>query len=264
MRFLEVGYMERTGSNNMPAMHSHSCYELHFLLKGTRKVFFKNTFFDLQAKSLCVIPPFLLHKMEGEDFQRVVVYIHESLLNEEEIEFFRQCIECKVVALDEERLPLYTSLLREAYSIPPKPQDSVNEYQRAFVKSLLFLLQQQGAPHSPAETQSLATKDATILEIIYYIYGYYQKNITLQSLCDKFFISKATLCRRFRKVLNCSPMEYLLEVRITKAKDFLINSSCCIEHISFLCGFSSACYFGLIFKKYVGVSPLNYRKQHQL
>ena len=58
-------------------------------------------------------------------------------------------------------------------------------------------------------------------------------------------------------------MDFLLNVRLTKAKDLLTNSDKSVGEISDECGFSSANYFGLIFKKKEGLSPLQYRKNQQ-
>jgi transcriptional regulator GlxA family with amidase domain len=55
-------------------------------------------------------------------------------------------------------------------------------------------------------------------------------------------------------------MEYVMRIRLNKAKGLLRNTNKSIEEVAFECGFSSANYFGLIFKKEIGLSPLNYKK----
>ena len=55
-------------------------------------------------------------------------------------------------------------------------------------------------------------------------------------------------------------MEYVSRMRLSKAKSLLKDTNKSIEDIALDCGFSSANYFGLIFKKEVGLSPLNYKK----
>lgn len=60
--------------------------------------------------------------------------------------------------------------------------------------------------------------------------------------------------------MNCSIMDYLLQVRLSKARDLLLVSSHSIEEISEICGFSSVSYFRTSFKQIIGTSPLHYRK----
>ena len=56
-------------------------------------------------------------------------------------------------------------------------------------------------------------------------------------------------------------MKYVSELRITAAEKLLDNTDKTIEEIAEICGFSSASYFGLAFKKERGRSPSNYRKR---
>ena len=61
--------------------------------------------------------------------------------------------------------------------------------------------------------------------------------------------------------MHCSVMKYVSELRITAAEKLLDNTDKTIEEIAEICGFSSASYFGLAFKKERGKSPSNYRKR---
>jgi transcriptional regulator GlxA family with amidase domain len=130
------------------------------------------------------------------------------------------------------------------------------------VQTVLYFLQKQTlSPLSEASSAPIdENADPTVLKLVFYLNENYKEEITLEKLCAKFFLSKATLCSRFKKKMHCSIMEYLFRVRLNKAKALLVNSGKSIEEISYLCGFSSANYFSLIFKKSIGLSPLNYRK----
>ena len=101
-----------------------------------------------------------------------------------------------------------------------------------------------------------------ILKTIDYINEHFDEKQTLEHLAKTFFVSKTTLMYQFKKYTNCSLMDYLLNVRLTKAKEMLLNSKKSVNEIAETCGFSSANYFGLIFKQKENLSPANYRK-HQ-
>ena len=95
-----------------------------------------------------------------------------------------------------------------------------------------------------------------------YINENYHEKQTLEKLAKTFFVAKTTLMYQFKKYTNCSMIDYLLNVRLTKAKEMLLNSKKSVSDIAEACGFSSSNYFGLIFKKKENLSPANYRK-HQ-
>ena len=58
-----------------------------------------------------------------------------------------------------------------------------------------------------------------------------------------------------------TPLEYLTQIRIEQAKSYLINSNIySISEIADMCGFSDQYYFSRVFKKTVGVSPRDYKK----
>ena len=100
------------------------------------------------------------------------------------------------------------------------------------------------------------------LYINFHINENYQKKISLESLSNQFFVSKNTLCKWFRQSMNSSINQYVTCVRLNKAKLYLSTTNKSIEKISELCGFPSANYFSLIFKKHLGMSPQNYRKKN--
>ena len=83
----------------------------------------------------------------------------------------------------------------------------------------------------------------------------------MDDLARRFLISKTQMFNIFKDVLKISVGNYILEARMTKAKDDLINTSYSIEIISQRVGYSSIASFSRVFKARVGLSPLQYRKQ---
>ena len=75
-------------------------------------------------------------------------------------------------------------------------------------------------------------------------------------------ISYSYFRRVFEELHQEPPHHYLLQCRLQKAEDFLIFSELKINEIAISCGFPDEFYFSRLFKKYYGISPLNYRKEH--
>lgn len=262
-KIFEVEIRSKGAGYSMKEPHSHDYYELFFLLEGRRRFFLQNSMILLEPRTFCVIPPFYIHKTEGESsFLRINVNVSASLLTKEEISFLDACAKKQALKLDGEVCELCLRILEEASKLQWE-WNNKDEYKFALTKTLLYFLQKQNlnAVSVKASSDSSHAVDVLMLKMASYINENYQSDITLKALCEQFFLSKSTLCERFKRTMNCSIMEYLFRVRISKAREFLVTTEKSMEEISELCGFSSANYFGLVFKKATGLSPLHYRRR---
>lgn len=96
--------------------------------------------------------------------------------------------------------------------------------------------------------------------VIKYFSVHYQENISLDEIIESVGMSKSHFIRLFRQYTDHTPMDYLNLYRIEKAKALLFQSDLSVKEISFKMGFNDEFYFSRLFKKHVGISPLNYRK----
>lgn len=106
------------------------------------------------------------------------------------------------------------------------------------------------------------TYDKTI-RIIQYIEENYRKNITNEELSKISGYHPYHLNRLMQKYAKTTTHKYLMNYRIKKAQEFLINTDLNISEISDLCGFKTPYYFSNMFKENLGVSPLKYRKEQK-
>ena len=70
-------------------------------------------------------------------------------------------------------------------------------------------------------------------------------------------VSHNWFCRLFREYAGIPPKEYILDVKIKKAKMLLAETSMSVCEIALLCGFEDPAYFSRIYKKKVGCSPIS-------
>lgn len=249
--------------NSQP--HMHDTYELYFLLDGTRETFCTNRSFLLPPKSFYVFEPFQLHQMKGGIGAKANIRINNALLSEKEIRFLQFVADGNPLSLDGAFFDLYCILLEKLAIIKKDNNPDDEEYTQSLIKTLLYFLQQQNdrANIDVSQNPINPLADRLIFEVASYLFQNYPSKITLKDLSKQFFLSKVSLCDRFKKQMNCSIMEYLLQLRISTAKEQLISTNKSMEQISEACGFSSANYFGLVFKKYTKMSPLQFRKSKQ-
>jgi len=100
----------------------------------------------------------------------------------------------------------------------------------------------------------------TILRIQKYLEDNYSEEITLEEVSRRFYINAFYLSHSFKKLTGFGFKEYLILQRISRAKDFLFHTPDDITRVSLNVGFNNVNHFIRIFKKYEGLTPLQYRK----
>lgn len=90
--------------------------------------------------------------------------------------------------------------------------------------------------------------------------NYHNPDLSLKEVADRVQVSPTYLSKQLKKELGVSFIDYLAEVRIKRAMQFMNDPSAKIYEIAEMVGYSSQHYFSNAFKKITGVSPLLYKK----
>ena len=85
--------------------------------------------------------------------------------------------------------------------------------------------------------------------------------ISVKEYADQNNISCCWFIRNFKSYTGTTPMQYITNIRMNKAKSLLSNGDLSINQVASIIGYENALYFSRIFKKYVGVSPKNFTIQ---
>lgn len=122
---------------------------------------------------------------------------------------------------------------------------------------LTYLMEESWHP----DNRHTGAKQQDLLEIKNHLDKNYSQKITLDELSEIFFINKYYLTRIFKKQFGVSINNYLLQIRITHAKQLLRFTEKTVEEIGIECGMGTLYYFSRMFKKVEGISPSEYRKK---
>ncbi|MEE1196461.1 MAG: AraC family transcriptional regulator [Lachnospiraceae bacterium] len=98
-------------------------------------------------------------------------------------------------------------------------------------------------------------------KILNFIQKEYGQKIRIRDMADLVGMNEQYFCRFFKKMIGKTPVEYLNEYRVEKAKDALASSDESIMNIAMDCGFNHMGNFINMFKKKEGYTPSEYRKQ---
>lgn len=100
----------------------------------------------------------------------------------------------------------------------------------------------------------------TIKATITYIREHYQEKIYVRDLASLIGLNEQYFCRFFKKAIGMSPVEYINEYRIRQAIRLLENTDKSVTEICLDCGYNNMGNFLKEFRKYIGTTPLQYRK----
>ena len=99
-----------------------------------------------------------------------------------------------------------------------------------------------------------------INDVCRYMYENCERIESISSLAQICHLSESRFSHLFSSVMGTSPKNYLIRIRIEKAKELLANTENSIGRVSELVGLHDQNYFSRIFKRLTGISPTQYRE----
>jgi AraC-like DNA-binding protein len=150
--------------------------------------------------------------------------------------------------LDGYNLPESQAELERAAREAPTVSDLVVVYRRA-VADLSDALQRPSSAH----------QDRRLRRAVTYIHQHYGEPLTLRSLARVAGFAPNYFSRLFRRRERMTVARYLMQVRIERAKQLLLNTDLEVKRVAQLAGFASQHYFARSFRRAVGTTPLSFR-----
>ena len=105
--------------------------------------------------------------------------------------------------------------------------------------------------------------DETIEQALVYFHKNYNTDIALEEYAKKCNMTICWFARQFKNRTGRSPKQYITDIRLSNAKILLNSTDKTIGEIAEMCGYENQLYFSRVFKKYVGISPREYREAKQ-
>nr|WP_314460454.1 AraC family transcriptional regulator [uncultured Clostridium sp.] len=112
------------------------------------------------------------------------------------------------------------------------------------------------------ETPLRSAKNACVEDAVKWLQKNYKYQIGLSQMCRELDVSLPHLTRQFHLQTGVSPLKHLTSLRLEHAISLLLNTSMNLEAIAVECGYSNSNYFSKVFRKNMGISPAQYRNQH--
>lgn len=240
---LHIAFVAVLPPGHHEPMHAHpQGIELIYFVDGTGTVTMQNETVAFRPRTLLLVPPGVEHdQQDGEAVTTICI-----ILSGKDVNTFSG------FWADETGIIGYTCrrLIREL-SQKARGDELVCTGLTYEIAGLLTRVVHDESP--VANVHPLVEK---ALQVIHEREG----NITVSELADTLYISKDYLRHLFSEHTHRSPIQYAIELRITKAKELLTQTTHTVQDIAEECGFENVAYFSRLFKKYTEQSPSEYRR----
>ena len=263
-----------SGKEARKKFHNHNYSEIVLILGGTGIHFLGGKQCKIKTGDVLVIHPEISHAYDSEDMELVnIIYDSRQLM---------------LPILDGTSLALFRKFFPDSQSsfcgqVDPVLTLSPEEMKNMF-DMILHLKQELESCRSGCNLCSLALfieiiialcrlfqkndqKDELVLsgigEVLEYLNTHYQQQVSIDQLARTACRSRRNFFLHFRNTVGCSPIQYLIRIRISRAIELLLYTELPIYDIAIRCGFSDSNYFCKVFHAQTGVSPRHYRlKNH--
>ena len=264
-------------------IHMHEYMQINYVYQGVGKHWINDQEFKIIKGDIFVIPPYVPHliRKDGDKYGRIIEFefmpefINANLKQIENAESFLDFayIEPFLVAenLVKPRLNLVGKIQTEVENllneVLSEDEDQKRGYELLIRSQLLKLLIIVGREftvnleHSKSQSIYDRHRDS-INSAVQYINENYNKDLNVEDVAKKFLLSSSYFSYLFKSITSKTFTEYLVGLRISKAQDLLKNTNDKVVDICYSAGFNNINHFNRIFKQYIGMTPMNYRKSN--
>ena len=248
-------FYQEKGTNYNFSGEKHSYWELTYVDKGELLTTIDGVSYHLKQGDLIFYAPMQFHT------QSTFEKISSSYLTINfKMNFNHADLLCnKIFSLKRDSYFIVTKLIEELSN------DNLysNDLSLCYLKQLIIQMLRLNNSHfhSKPTTHMQQTYENELLnDILLYIDNNIYEKISVSTLCDHFCISTSMLHSLFRKNMNNTAKNYINELKLSKSKELIRNSTHTLSEISEMLGFSSIHYFSKKFKSYFNISPTEYSK----
>jgi len=259
----------RAQSAQRLAWHSHDNVELIFLQGGASSYEFPGTAqVHLAGGQFLLVPAKTLHR-GGQDIRMpselcgIVLEpfsrkaLSGSVFTSEDLEGIKRTFgseQARVEAMNGALRAFVKALITELQMFKNETQDGVK---KARMRSLICLTLIEAASVLDASRPRAATGMVVAAEK--FLRKHHSDKVTMDDLAAHLGLSRARMFEVFKKETGMSPNDYLQRHRVECCKELLSGTDRTVTDIALETGFGSSQYFSRVFRKYCGMTPLEFR-----
>jgi AraC-like DNA-binding protein len=251
-------------------LHFHNMMEIGLSRRGRGLMEFGETALPYESEMITVIPrnyPHTTTSEEGEkSFWEYLFFDPEIVLRQmyPNNEYYQK----KILKLVNQKCIFgrmdYYPQLSGVTNIIVEEMRQKNDFYRDTVKSLIQALILEIARLNKGEEVDVELREhpgiAQISPALDYIGDNYSDAIRIELLASLCNMSETHFRRLFEEYINMTPVDYINMIRVQMACEIMKKTSCTMDEVAMKSGFAAACTFNRNFKKIVGITPYQWKK----
>ena len=250
---IDVGYYDSENVQTLSAekdeKKNNPFYTLFVVVSGEGNISYNDVSLTVKSKDIFILSPCekFLNEPKGKKHYKYYWMTFEGKEFDNYFHYKKSLVNSIIRSASSDKIVFMFSRLFVKYS-----QETINEeLLLAILFEMLVLL----------DAKKVYGDDNDYVNKIVFIINNNFDNPTfnIKSISDSLHLSHSWLCAFFKKSTGCTMQQYLIDLRLDKAEEMLINTNMSVGDVAAICGFKDALYFSTSFKKRFNFSPINYR-----
>lgn len=138
-------------------------------------------------------------------------------------------------------------------------QEGYDELCALYLREMLLLVRRRLHDTDSTDTNTRAEISAAQA----YFSEHYREPIDIGVYAAERHFTVGWFIHEFRRYVGVTPLQYVIDLRVARARELLAHSDCPVAQVASLVGYDNPLYFSRIFRARMGISPLQYRKKEK-
>ncbi len=263
-----IASFSRLFANTVRYHHWHQCLEILYVEEGFGVAIVDNRHYTMRPGRLFFFPPFTLHKVMVDEqaeaiYRRTIIHLDPHAVLKVLRDFPQTLQRLQKLSrrggeawvADVSASHTHIDHLLGCYAKRASVQPLNSENIASLLISLFAMLpgDDDGAPGS---SHGIAS------QVMFWLDEHYREKFRLDALAEELGKSRSYVSRKFHAETGEKIHDYLNTIRLRKACECLLHTDASVREIAEQVGFSDVTWFISAFRKGIGETPLQYRKNH--
>ena len=262
-------------------MHSQAFYEINIIIRGEGIHYIEDKRIAVKRGDIFVIPPRVHHGYSSNpelDVYHLLIHEQFFIRYNDELEaqsFYHELFQIEPLMRADGTCNLHLQIDDDKFNLIKESMNNLVKWSsltdnKSIVLSntlalmvIIILCDLYHEHHQNLLPRKAYRVDTNFMNSISFIYDHYSQKITTKQLAEIAFLSRNAYILRFKRVMHTTPACFIMDYRLKKAKELLIQTNMSILDIASHTGFYDLSHFSRSFIKRNPYSPMLFRKNHR-